>query len=187
MAARILSADLVQRMGLDHAPALSRFEVTTASTPRLHGRRREQSLLLIFTNASSKCQRHWMKPRVCATRLLLGEHWAKPIPPEPDRLVANVDPALGQEILDVAQRQRKHRNGRSSSETTRPGAGRKSSLTPSFPSSAFSLQIEEWTDFAALPQLTLPSSRTDSQRAAWTLCHPRRDHERIGPFLLLLK
>jgi hypothetical protein len=56
-------------------------------------------------------QRHWMKPRVCAMRLLRGEHWAKPIPPEPDRLVANVDPALGQEILDVAQRQRKHRNG----------------------------------------------------------------------------
>ena len=25
--------------------------------------------------------------------------------------MANVDPALGQEILDVAQRQRKHRNG----------------------------------------------------------------------------
>ena len=66
---------------------------------------------MIFTNASSKCQRHWMKPRMCATRLLHGEHWAKPIPPEPDRLVANVDPALGQAILDVAQRQRKHRNG----------------------------------------------------------------------------
>jgi len=38
-----------------------------------------------------------MKPRVCATRLLRGEHWAKPIPPEPDCLVTNVDPALGQE------------------------------------------------------------------------------------------
>src|SRR5271167_809971 len=34
-----------------------------------------------------------------------GEHWTKPIPPEPDRLVADVDPALGQQILDVAQRQ----------------------------------------------------------------------------------
>jgi hypothetical protein len=51
------------------------------------------------------------RPRVCAMRLLRGEHWAKPIPPEPDGLVADVDPALGQEILDVAQRQRKHRNG----------------------------------------------------------------------------
>jgi hypothetical protein len=35
-----------------------------------------------------------------------GEHWAKPIPPEPDGLMADVDPALGQEIFDVAQRQR---------------------------------------------------------------------------------
>jgi hypothetical protein len=30
---------------------------------------------------------------------------AKPVPPEPDDLVADVDPALGQQILDVAQRQ----------------------------------------------------------------------------------
>src|SRR5437667_1800229 len=35
-----------------------------------------------------------------------GEHWTKPVPPEPDGLIADVDPALGQEILDVAQRQR---------------------------------------------------------------------------------
>src|SRR5271165_5001550 len=35
-----------------------------------------------------------------------GEHWAKPVPPEPDGLVADVDAALGQQILDVAQRQR---------------------------------------------------------------------------------
>ena len=35
-----------------------------------------------------------------------GEDWAKPVPPEPYRLVADVDPALGQQILDVAQRQR---------------------------------------------------------------------------------
>ena len=30
-----------------------------------------------------------------------GEHRAKPVPPKPDRLMADVDPALGQEILDV--------------------------------------------------------------------------------------
>jgi hypothetical protein len=63
---------------------------------------------LIFTNASSKCQRHWMKPRMCAARLLrisAANNWAKPIPPEPDDFVADVDPALGQEIFDVAQRQ----------------------------------------------------------------------------------
>jgi hypothetical protein len=33
-----------------------------------------------------------------------GEHWAKPVPPEPDGFVADVDPALGQQILDVAVR-----------------------------------------------------------------------------------
>jgi hypothetical protein len=35
-----------------------------------------------------------------------SEQRAKPVPPKPDRLMANVDPALGQKILDVAQRQR---------------------------------------------------------------------------------
>src|SRR5271157_1757586 len=33
-----------------------------------------------------------------------SKHRAKPVPPKPDRLMADVDPALGQEILDVAQR-----------------------------------------------------------------------------------
>src|SRR5579863_5727549 len=35
-----------------------------------------------------------------------GEHRPKPVPPKPDGLVTDVDPALRQEILDVAQRQR---------------------------------------------------------------------------------
>src|SRR5271156_6507577 len=35
-----------------------------------------------------------------------GEHRAKPVPPEPHSLVADVDSALDQQILDVAQRQR---------------------------------------------------------------------------------
>jgi hypothetical protein len=35
-----------------------------------------------------------------------SKHRAKPVPPKPDRLMADVDPALGQEILDIAQRQR---------------------------------------------------------------------------------
>jgi hypothetical protein len=35
-----------------------------------------------------------------------GEHRTKSVPPEADGLVADVDPALGQQILDVAQRQR---------------------------------------------------------------------------------
>jgi hypothetical protein len=34
-----------------------------------------------------------------------GEHRAKPIPPEPHGLMADVDPALGQEIFDVSKRQ----------------------------------------------------------------------------------
>ena len=44
---------------------------------------------------------------VCHSPLadLGGEHWAKPVPPKPDGLMADVDPALGQQILDVAQRQ----------------------------------------------------------------------------------
>jgi hypothetical protein len=35
-----------------------------------------------------------------------GEHRAKLVPPKTDRVMADVDHALGQEILDVAQRQR---------------------------------------------------------------------------------
>src|SRR5260370_31068887 len=35
-----------------------------------------------------------------------SKHWAEPVLPEPDGLMADVDPALGQKILDVAQRQR---------------------------------------------------------------------------------
>jgi hypothetical protein len=36
---------------------------------------------------------------------LRGEHRSEPVPPEPDRLVANVDAALEQQILDLAERQ----------------------------------------------------------------------------------
>ena len=35
-----------------------------------------------------------------------GEHRTKPVPPKPDGLVADVDPTLGQQILDVAWRER---------------------------------------------------------------------------------
>ena len=37
---------------------------------------------------------------------LAGEHRTEPVPPKPHRLVADVDAALEQQILDVAQRQR---------------------------------------------------------------------------------
>src|SRR5580704_8386409 len=37
---------------------------------------------------------------------LSGEYRPKPVPPKSDGLVADVDPTLGQKILDVAQRQR---------------------------------------------------------------------------------
>src|SRR3984957_17923650 len=36
---------------------------------------------------------------------LCREHRAKPVPPKSDGLMADVDPALGQEVLDVSQRQ----------------------------------------------------------------------------------
>src|SRR5271156_421073 len=34
---------------------------------------------------------------------LRREHRAEPVPPKPDRLMADVDPALGKQILDIAQ------------------------------------------------------------------------------------
>ena len=37
---------------------------------------------------------------------LRREHRAKPVPLEPDGLMADINPAFGQEILDVPQRQR---------------------------------------------------------------------------------
>ena len=35
---------------------------------------------------------------------LRGKHLAEPIPPEPHRLMTNVDATLGQQVLDLAQR-----------------------------------------------------------------------------------
>ena len=37
---------------------------------------------------------------------LRGEHRAEPVPPKPYRLVADIDTALEQQFLDLAQRQR---------------------------------------------------------------------------------
>ena len=37
---------------------------------------------------------------------LRGKHWPEPMPPEPHRLMADVDAALVQKVLDVSQRQR---------------------------------------------------------------------------------
>jgi hypothetical protein len=36
-----------------------------------------------------------------------GEHWAKSIPPVPHRFVADVDAALVQQVLDIAERKGK--------------------------------------------------------------------------------
>src|SRR5580692_2220967 len=92
------------------AAALSRFAVTTASkaSPSWSTARQRQSLPLTFTKASSKCHRHWIAAHVRDPPLadLGGDHRAKPVPPEPHGLMADVDPALRQEILDIAQRQR---------------------------------------------------------------------------------
>jgi len=35
------------------------------------------------------------------------KHWTEPVPPVPDRLMANVDPALREQIFDIPQAQRK--------------------------------------------------------------------------------
>ncbi len=35
-----------------------------------------------------------------------SKHWTEPVPPESNRLVANIDPTLEQEIFDLPQRQR---------------------------------------------------------------------------------
>ena len=35
-----------------------------------------------------------------------GKHWSEPVPPETHRLVAYIDAAFEQQILDLAQRQR---------------------------------------------------------------------------------
>ena len=43
-----------------------------------------------------------------------GEQWPEAVPPEPDRLVADLDPALSQEILHIPERQQVlhvHRGG----------------------------------------------------------------------------
>ena len=37
---------------------------------------------------------------------LRGKHRTEPVPPEPYRLVADIDTALEQQVLDLAQRQR---------------------------------------------------------------------------------
>ena len=37
------------------------------------------------------------------TANLRSKHWAEPVPPEPHRLVANVDAALEQQVLDIPQ------------------------------------------------------------------------------------
>ena len=36
-----------------------------------------------------------------------GEHWPEPVPPEAHRLMANIDAALMEQVLDVSKRERK--------------------------------------------------------------------------------
>lgn len=44
--------------------------------------------------------RNALAPNFC------GEHGAEPVPPEPHRLVADVDPTFEQEVFDIPKRQR---------------------------------------------------------------------------------
>jgi hypothetical protein len=37
---------------------------------------------------------------------LCGEHWAEPVPPEPDGLVADVNATLMEQVFDVPKRKR---------------------------------------------------------------------------------
>jgi len=53
---------------------------------------------------------------------LCGEHWAEPVPPEPDGLVAHVDATLMQQVFDVPQRKRKpHEQHHSKTDDLRTG------------------------------------------------------------------
>ena len=63
-----------------------------------------------------------------------GEHRTKPVPPKPDGLIADVDPALGQEIFDVAQRQLPDGFARPSSRTPagRPKSARLEDLARAY-------------------------------------------------------
>src|ERR1700722_19334738 len=82
------------------AAALSRLAVTTASNtspswstaPKIAELAVDVHKHLIQMPAPLKIGAH-----VCASSLadLGGEHWAKPVPPEPDGLMADIDAALG--------------------------------------------------------------------------------------------
>lgn len=45
-------------------------------------------------------------PRHPVAAYVAGKHRSELVPPHPDRLVADIDPALEQQVLDVSQRQR---------------------------------------------------------------------------------
>src|SRR5208337_1842182 len=95
------------------AAALSRFAVTTASktylafmvdsAPEIAELAVDLHERLIQMPPPLRIPAHVRQPLLSD---LGGEHRAESVPPKPDRLMADVDPALGQEILDVAQRQR---------------------------------------------------------------------------------
>jgi hypothetical protein len=63
---------------------------------------------LIFTNTSSRCQRQGARAHALDAPFADrgGEHRAETVPPEPHGFVADVDPALVQQVIDVAERQR---------------------------------------------------------------------------------
>jgi hypothetical protein len=46
-----------------------------------------------------------VRTNTSSSAYLATSHRTEPVPPEPDRLVANVDAALEQQILDLAERQ----------------------------------------------------------------------------------
>ena len=89
---------------------MSRFAVTTASNtafmvdgpPKIAELAVDLHKHLIQVPAPLRLGAH---VRDSSLANLGAEHWAKPVPPEPDGLMADIDAALGPQILDVAQRQ----------------------------------------------------------------------------------
>src|ERR1700722_17204063 len=98
----------MSRLGSLGAPALSRLVVNPSpqdhallvdSAPQITGLAVDLHEHLIQMKTPLRIATHVRDPFLSD---LGGEHRAKPVPPKPDGLVADVDTTLGQQILDVA-------------------------------------------------------------------------------------
>jgi hypothetical protein len=62
--------------------------------------------IAVFTKVQTELKRKALHPADPLAPDVSGEHRAEAVPPQPDRLVANVDAALEQQVFDVPQAQR---------------------------------------------------------------------------------